>query len=305
MAQGATGMVSVIIPFLNEEKVLAEAIESVLQQTYRNWELILVDDGSTDQSSEIAKSYAASAPLQVRYFDHEGHRNKGLSFSRNLGMEKAKGDFIAFLDADDVWLKHKLAFQIKLFKMNPRAAMICEASEYWFHQWDDPTTENVVKQIGKQRDRLFEPPELLRQLYPLSDGCAPCPSGVIVRRDIALKHEGFETHFLGNYQLYEDQAFFHKIYLNEPVFISSLCNHRYRQRRNSIVQTIRREGNYYAVRLYFLDWLSAYVKQHHLQSRTMSRLMNRAMMPYRYPKYYYLKWRLLLMMRRVQKKLAL
>jgi glycosyltransferase involved in cell wall biosynthesis len=197
MAQNATGMVSVIIPFLNEEKVLAEAIESVLHQTYRNWELILVDDGSTDQSCDIAKGYAKSYPLQIRYFDHDDHRNRGISFSRNLGIEKANGDLIAFLDADDVWMKYKLTFQVELFRINPRAAMVCEASEYWFHQWDDPTMVNIVKQIGKQRDRLFEPPELLRQLYPPFDGCAPCPSGVIVRRNIALKHGGFETHFSG------------------------------------------------------------------------------------------------------------
>jgi len=297
-------MVSVIIPFLNEEKLLAEAIDSVLKQTYNDWELILIDDGSTDHSSEIAQQYAANFPQQIRYFDHDGHCNMGLSHSRNLGISKANGSFVAFLDADDVWMKHKLAFQMELFRLHPRASMICEASEYWFHQWDDPTKQDVIKQIGKQRDRLFEPPELLRQLYPLSDGHAPVPSGVIVRKKVAMKHGGFESQFSGQYQLYEDQAFFHKIYLNEPVFISSLCNHRYRQRRNSIVQTIRREGNYYAVRLFFLDWLTEYIKQHQLQSRMISRLINRAMMPYRHPKYYYLKWRVLHMMRRVQKKLV-
>ena len=297
-------MVSVIIPFLNEEKLLAEAIDSVLKQTYNDWELILVDDGSTDHSSEIAQQYAANFPQQIRYFDHDGHCNMGLSHSRNLGISKANGSFVAFLDADDVWMKHKLAFQMELFRLHPRASMICEASEYWFHQWDDPTKQDVIKQIGKERDRLFEPPELLRQLYPLSDGPAPVPSGVIVRKTVAMKHGGFESQFSGRYQLYEDQAFFHKIYLNEPVFISSLCNHRYRQRRNSLVQTIRREGNYLAVRRFFLDWLTEYIKQHQLQSRMISRLINRAMMPYRHPKYYYLKYRVLLMMRRVQKKLV-
>jgi len=297
-------MVSVIIPFLNEEKLLAEAIDSVLKQTYNDWELILIDDGSTDHSSEIAQQYAANFPQQIRYFDHDGHCNMGLSHSRNLGISKANGSFVAFLDADDVWMKHKLAFQMELFRLHPRASMICEASEYWFHQWDDPTKQDVIKQIGKERDRLFEPPELLRQLYPLSDGPAPVPSGVIVRKTVAMKHGGFESQFSGRYQLYEDQAFFHKIYLNEPVFISSLCNHRYRQRRNSLVQTIRREGNYLAVRRFFLDWLTEYIKQHQLQSRMISRLINRAMMPYRHPKYYYLKYRVLLMMRRVQKKLV-
>src|SRR5438105_1562536 len=97
-------LVSAITIFLNEEKFLQEAIASVFAQTYDNWELLLVDDGSTDASTEIALRYAKQYPEKVRYVEHRGHQNRGMSAARNLGIRNAKGQYIAFLDADDVWL---------------------------------------------------------------------------------------------------------------------------------------------------------------------------------------------------------
>src|SRR5262249_17520285 len=94
---------SVIVPFYNSEKFLAEAIESVLSQTYLSWELILVDDGSHDKSTTIAKEYAAGNPNRIRYLEHPGHENKGRSTSRNLGISQSQGEYIAHLDSDDVW----------------------------------------------------------------------------------------------------------------------------------------------------------------------------------------------------------
>src|SRR5580765_6761452 len=114
-------LVSVIISFLNEEIFLAESIESVLSQTYTNWEIILVDDGSTDHSTAIAKKYALSFPGKIIYTDHEEHSNKGLSYSRNHGISQSKGDLIAVLDADDVWLEDKLKLQVELMTANPKA----------------------------------------------------------------------------------------------------------------------------------------------------------------------------------------
>src|SRR5215207_5031419 len=104
-------LVSVIVVFLNAEKFIEEALESVLAQTYDNWELLLVDDGSTDSSTEIALRYANRYSGRVRYVEHPWHQNRGASASRNLGIRHAKGEYIAFLDADDVWLAHKLEQQ--------------------------------------------------------------------------------------------------------------------------------------------------------------------------------------------------
>ncbi|TKB70433.1 MAG: glycosyltransferase family 2 protein [Nitrospira sp.] len=94
-------LISAIIIFLNGEAFMREAIESVFAQTYRNWELLLVDDGSTDQSAEIAKEYAERYAGKVTYLEHPGHWNLGMSAARNLGIKAAKGKYIAFLDCDD------------------------------------------------------------------------------------------------------------------------------------------------------------------------------------------------------------
>src|SRR5829696_811917 len=97
-------LVSSVMIFFNAERFIREAIESVFAQTYDNWELLLVDDGSTDDSTQIALHYAEQYPERVRYLEHPGHQNRGMSASRNLGVSQAKGEYIALLDADDVWL---------------------------------------------------------------------------------------------------------------------------------------------------------------------------------------------------------
>lgn len=98
-------LVSAIIPVYNCEQYLAEAIESVLAQTYRPLEIIVVDDGSTDQSANIARSYK-----EIQYIYQP---NQGVSVARNTGLAAAQGEFIAFLDADDVWLPNKLKVQVE------------------------------------------------------------------------------------------------------------------------------------------------------------------------------------------------
>src|SRR5262245_41969518 len=109
-------LVSVIVNFFNEEKFLAEAVESVFNQTHTNWELLLVDDGSTDASSRIAQRYSEQYRGRVLYLEHQGHRNRGMSASRNLGIHHAKGEYITFLDADDIWLSTKLERQTAIMQ---------------------------------------------------------------------------------------------------------------------------------------------------------------------------------------------
>jgi glycosyltransferase involved in cell wall biosynthesis len=99
-----TVRVSVIMPFFNAEAFIAEAIESVVSQSYHDWELLLIDDGSSDHSRSIACRYARQLPTRVRVLQHSGGANRGAAESRNLGIRSASADLIAFLDADDVWL---------------------------------------------------------------------------------------------------------------------------------------------------------------------------------------------------------
>lgn len=292
-----TPFISAVVTFLNEERFLAEAVESVIAQSYENWELILVDDGSSDDSTRIAQDYARRFPGKIIYAEHEGHINRGLSASRNLGADKARGELIAFLDADDVWTEEKLKKQAAMMTANPRAAMLCEACEYW-HNWDDDTKQNVIVRLGEvwsdkcdystlnEIDRVFQPPELAERLYPLAHGSAPSLSGMVVRKAILKKYGGFEEQFRGMYQLYEDQAFLLKIYLNEPVYISSLFHHKYRQRQGSIVHKNISEGNYYIVRQFFLKWLLKYLKQNNIQHRQVLKLLKKELNKYYRPAFY-------------------
>ena len=274
-------LVSVIISFFNEEIFLIEAIESVLAQSYTNWEIILINDGSKDKSTLMAKEYVVQYPDKIFYIEHENHANKGLSYSRNQGVAKAKGNLVAILDADDIWLTDKLKIQVRLMTAYPKATMLCEASEYWYHPWHLNSESNEVIQIGNIRDRLFEPFELSKQLYPLSDGAAPCPSGIIIRRDVLIKHGAFEAQFTGKYQPYEDQAFLQKIYLNEYVYISSHCNNRYRQRSGSLVANLRNENDNHVVLKYFLEWLEQYLILKNIVEAEIKNLLIKALKPYR------------------------
>lgn len=282
MKEEINPLVSVIICFLNEERFLEEAIVSVINQQYSNWQLLLIDDGSKDNSSFISEKYVEKFPEKVVYSTHPNNANKGLSASRNFGISIASGSLIAILDADDVWLPQKLQHQVAIMMANAQVAMICEASEYWY-SWNDNSKSDVIIQVGSKQDECFSPPSLVEMLYPLSKGPAPCPSGIIIRKVIVDKHGGFEEHFTGIYQLYEDQAFLHKIYLNEYIHISSLCNNKYRQREGSLVRKIKQEGKYHVVRGYFLEWLDEYINQNQFQSVRVRALLDLALLPYRKP----------------------
>lgn len=104
-------LISVIIPVYNGERYLAEAIESVLVQTYRPIEIIVVDDGSTDNSAGIAQSHK-----EINYIYQS---NQGVSVARNAGIASAQGEFIAFLDADDRWTPDKLSVQMNYLLNHP------------------------------------------------------------------------------------------------------------------------------------------------------------------------------------------
>lgn len=109
--------VSVIIPTYNREKYISEAIDSVLNQTYKDYEIIVVDDGSTDKTKEVLTKYND----KIRYFYQE---NQGVSVARNKGIKESKGDYIAFLDADDMWLPQHLEKEIGAFETDSKVALV-------------------------------------------------------------------------------------------------------------------------------------------------------------------------------------
>ena len=119
--------VTVIMPAYNAAETIGDSIESVLRQTYENWELIVVDDCSTDNTFEIAKLYS-NTNIKLLSLDE----NKGASAARNLGVREASGEYIAFLDSDDLWLPKKLEIQIKYHLANP-SYMISHTAFVEFH----------------------------------------------------------------------------------------------------------------------------------------------------------------------------
>jgi len=277
-------MVSVITCFYTEEAFLEETIQSVLQQTYTHWEMILVDDGSTDTSTEIAQRYAHAYPGKIIYLQHEGHANKGVCKSRNFGIANARGTYIAYLDADDVWLPDKLLNQIRIFEENPQATVLLEASEYWY-SWQDTARKNIVIDIGTSPGKVYTPPELLMQLYPLAKGAAPCPSGMMVKRSVH-DHIHFAEEFTGDNAVYEDQAFLAQLYLTQKIFVSSQWNNRYRQRQASQVYNVHQQGRYHRVRQYYLEWFRRYLNDHAIHDADIESLLRKALLPYHYPLYY-------------------
>ncbi len=109
--------ISVIIPVYNAEQYLAEALESVLEQSYPPSEIIIVNDGSSDRSRVVAESFVPQVSVL-----HQS--NQGISAARNLGIREAQGDYLAFIDADDIWLKDKLQDQIKVFKQDENVDVV-------------------------------------------------------------------------------------------------------------------------------------------------------------------------------------
>jgi glycosyltransferase involved in cell wall biosynthesis/SAM-dependent methyltransferase len=275
---GPTPRVSVIIIFLDAERFLGEAIESVFLQSYDDWELLLVDDGSRDGSTALARGLAARHPGRVRYFEHPDHRNLGMSPSRNLGITHAAGEFVAFLDADDVWSPVKLTRQVAILDAHRDAGMIFGAAEYW-HGWTGSAADRArddVPQLGIEADRVHPPPTLSVRLHPLGPGTAPCPSDLLVRRDVLTRVGGFEEHFSGEKQLFEDQGFLAKVYLSEPVYVASESWIRYRIHPASCTSRVASRGDYRAVRQYFLDWFDQYLQAHPAADAAVARALQAA-----------------------------
>src|SRR5690606_5297620 len=119
-------LVSVVIPTFNRALLLKRCISSVIDQTYQNWELIVVDDGSTDGTSDLLEMYISS-DKRVKYFKRPNNRKKGANSCRNIGIKKSNGQYIAFLDSDDEWRDRRLEYAIKFINQSHASAIFSGA----------------------------------------------------------------------------------------------------------------------------------------------------------------------------------
>jgi glycosyltransferase involved in cell wall biosynthesis len=244
--------VSVICIFWNEEKFLAEAIESVLAQDFGDYELLLADDGSTDASARIAGEYVAMHPDRLFYLHHPGHANRGMSATRNLGLAHARGEYVAMLDGDDVWPSGKLSEQAAILDANPDVGMVSGGLTEWF-SWAGGKDDSWL--TGPVSDGKSFPPATTLKVYPLGRSCNP--TNPMIRRSVVEKVGGYEDSFPG---LYEDQAFLAKIYLETGVYWSTRIWLKYRRHPASC--TMRQTWpDYVAARTRFLDWFSGYIAE--------------------------------------------
>jgi glycosyltransferase involved in cell wall biosynthesis len=162
--------VSVIIPTYNRAWCLSEAVDSVLAQDFSDFELIVVDDGSTDGTADLLAAYGND--IAVLQLEHSG-----VSAARNAGIATARGELIAFLDSDDIWLPKKLSTQVQFFNSHADA-LICQTEEMWVR---NGRRVNPGKRHRKPSGMIFEPSLEL---------CLVSPSAVMVRKGL-FQHVGF------------------------------------------------------------------------------------------------------------------
>ena len=188
-------LVSVIIPTYNRAWVLKTAIDSVLCQDYPNIELIVIDDGSQDNTKELLKGYKSK--IIVLYQD-----NAGVSAARNLGIKKSTGEFIALLDSDDSWDKRKISCQMEFFMENSDA-LICQTEEIWIR---NKKRVNPKIKHKKPSGMIFE------QSLHL---CLVSPSAVMMKRELF----DIKGYFNEDFIVCEDYDLWLRIALSIPIFL--------------------------------------------------------------------------------------
>lgn len=203
--------VSVIVNCLNGERYLRRAIDSIYGQSFTDWEIIFYDNASTDGSAAIAKSYDD----KLRYIC--GNDTVPLGKARNLAMKEAQGNYIGFLDCDDIWMKHKLDRQLPLFRKDDRIGLVFSNAILFFESNGSYMESFEYHRLTPPRGDIFGP--LLKRYF------IPMPT-VILRRDVLLSmDEWFDSAF----QNATDYDFFLRIaakwrcdYVNEPLALYRL-----------------------------------------------------------------------------------
>jgi len=197
-------LISVIIPVYNRSAYLPTAVESVLQQTYRNFELIIVDDHSEDETYYSIFPYLKDKRITYYYLN----KNHGVSYARNYGIKKSSGEFIAFLDSDDYWLPEKLEKQLNY--MLSKNFHICQTEEIWIRRGKFVNPKKKHKKI--EGDIFKKSLEL----------CIVSPSAVMIKREVFNKIGLFDENLKAceDYDLWLRASIHYKIgLLNEKLIV--------------------------------------------------------------------------------------
>jgi glycosyltransferase involved in cell wall biosynthesis len=233
-----TPKVSVIIPAYNCSQYLTEVIESVLKQTYKNFELIFVDDGSTDNTKNIIQKYIASYPEKIKYFYQE---NKGLAVARNTGIRNAKGEFIALLDADDKWQPTTLEEEVKI--------LVAESDVGLVHANTIRISDEGKMLYVNKRNKKYLSGSIFKYLF-LRKANISCPT-VLFRKECCNRVGMFDENLtrLGC----EDRELWLRISLKYKIKYIDKVLAYYRVRNNSMSkdETKMLQARYYVVNKFF------------------------------------------------------
>ena len=269
--------VSIIIIFHDAEHFLGETIESVQSQSHHDWELILVDDGSTDGSSQFALSLASAQPDRIRYLEHAQHANRGTSASRNLGLTQARGQYVIRLDSDDVFASDDaLAEQVALLDAHPAVALVYGPCQYW-RSWDGSGADQVFPLAF--RDEVVEPPRLLARMI---ESAADEPVSMMVRRESIVSVGGYDESIR---DFGEDFIFAARLTLAFPAYASSQCWYRYRMHPDSYSHRVVATGSKAAHERVLLDWLERFLRHNRVRDHGVWKAFRRRALPLRHPRW--------------------
>lgn len=197
-------LVSIIMPAYNAERTIDEAIQSVCQQTYGEWELIIVNDCSSDRTEWIVKQYMKK-DNRILLINNE--QNIGVSETRNIGVSSSNGKWIAFLDSDDKWKKEKLEKQVKLLNENPWADLVFTGSAF-------------INQQGVFSKYILNVPEKINYRELLKQNVISC-SSVVVRKELVNNYRMQYDDMHEDYAVWLQilKAGYHAAGINEPLLI--------------------------------------------------------------------------------------
>ncbi len=189
---------SIVIPVYNKEKYIQKTLDSVLTQTFEDFEIILVDDGSKDKSYKIIKNIKDSRIHLIR------QENGGPSKARNLGIKESKGQFIVFLDADDIWFPNKLEKQYKLHSENPELMWSCSAFKSVYIKEIEKTAKSSKEIINCYHENGVLPDAI----EAIIDGLSVWTSTVVIKKDVFFNDRFF---FNEDYATSEDKEVWYKL----------------------------------------------------------------------------------------------
>ena len=266
--------VSVIMIFHEAARFMKAAVDSVLAQSFLDWELIMVDDGSTDEGTAIARRYAAEDSGRVRYVHHAGHRNLGTGPSRNAGIRASSGKYVAFVDADDILLPRAIEEGVGILDRHPAVAIACGRTLWWF-SWTGETEDAArdwMSSMPGAANSVGQPPSVLTSILRDSRSC-PCMGSVLIRREVLDTVGGLDDTFTG---LSEDWVLWAKVLVHYPAFISDRVWLHYRQHPDSLcARAAASDDAVRAAHEKFLKWLESHLEQREVRDALLWRELRR------------------------------